>query len=72
MSSRIFSTFSVLLLVLGRPELSSYSTDTRPALKREWHSKTAARLNLARVQEMTRFQKSVEGPGQNFVVIAYV
>jgi hypothetical protein len=44
MSSRNFSTFSVVLLVLGRPERLSSSTDTRPALKREWHSKTAARL----------------------------
>jgi hypothetical protein len=44
MSVRTFSTFSVLLLVLGRPERSSSSTDTRPALKRECHSKTAVRL----------------------------
>jgi hypothetical protein len=34
MSSRIFSSFSVILLVLGRPERSS-STDTQPALKHE-------------------------------------
>jgi hypothetical protein len=32
-----FSTFSAVLLVLGRPERSSSSTDTRPALKRECH-----------------------------------
>jgi hypothetical protein len=44
MSSQIISTFSVILLVLGCPELSSSSTDTRPALKREYHSKTAIRL----------------------------
>jgi hypothetical protein len=44
MSSQIFSTFSIVLLVLGHPELSSSSTDTRPALKRECHSKTAVRL----------------------------
>jgi hypothetical protein len=44
MSSRIFSTFSVVLLVLGHPECSSSSTDTRPALKRECHSKTTVRL----------------------------
>jgi hypothetical protein len=35
----IFSTFSVVLLVLGRPEHLSSSTDTRPALKCECHSK---------------------------------
>jgi hypothetical protein len=40
----IFSTFSVVLLVLGRPERSLSSTDTQPALKRECHSKTAVRL----------------------------
>jgi hypothetical protein len=41
MSSQIFSTFSVALLVLGRLECSSSSTDIRPALKRECYSKTA-------------------------------
>jgi hypothetical protein len=44
MSFRIFSTFSVVSLVLGRPERLSSSTDTRPDLKRECHSKTAVRL----------------------------
>jgi hypothetical protein len=44
MSYRIFSTFAVVLLVLGRPECSSSSADTRPALKRECHSKHAVRL----------------------------
>jgi hypothetical protein len=44
MSSRIFSTFFVVLLVLGHPERSSSSPDTRPALKHECHSKTAAWL----------------------------
>jgi hypothetical protein len=44
MSSRIFPTFSVILLVFGRPELSSSSTDTRLALKRECHSKTPSSL----------------------------
>jgi hypothetical protein len=39
-----FSTFSVILLILGRPEHSSSSTDTRLALKRECHSKTAVQL----------------------------
>jgi hypothetical protein len=40
----IFSTFSVVLLVLGHPEHSSSSTDTRPTLKHECHSKTAVWL----------------------------
>jgi hypothetical protein len=44
MISRIFSTFSVILLVLGRPEHLSSSADTQPALKRECHSETAVRL----------------------------
>jgi hypothetical protein len=43
-SCRNFSTFSVVLLVLRRPERSSFSTETRPALKRECHSKTAVQL----------------------------
>jgi hypothetical protein len=42
MSSRIFSTFSVVLPVLGRPERLSSSTDTQLVLKHECHSKTAA------------------------------
>jgi hypothetical protein len=44
MSSRIFSTFSIVLLVLGCPECLSSSTDTQLALKRECHSKTAVQL----------------------------
>jgi hypothetical protein len=44
MSSRIFSTFSVVLLVLGCPEHLSSSTDTQPALKHECHSKTTVWL----------------------------
>jgi hypothetical protein len=44
MSSRIFSKFSVVLRVLGRPERSSSSTDIRTTLKREYHSKTGVRL----------------------------
>jgi hypothetical protein len=36
--------FSVVLLVLYHPEHSSSSTDTRPALKRECHSKTTVQL----------------------------
>jgi hypothetical protein len=44
LSSQIFSTFSVISLVLGPPERSSSSADTQPALKRECHSKTAVQL----------------------------
>jgi membrane protein implicated in regulation of membrane protease activity len=44
MSSQIFSTFSVVLLLLGHPELSSSSTDTQPALKHECNTKTAVWL----------------------------
>jgi hypothetical protein len=33
-----FSTFSVILLVLGCPDRSSSSTDTQPALKREFRN----------------------------------
>jgi hypothetical protein len=39
-----FSTFSVVLLVLGRIEHSLSSADTLPALKRECHSKTVVWL----------------------------
>jgi hypothetical protein len=42
--SNFFFKFSVVLLVLRRLEFSSLSTYTRPALKRECHSKTADRL----------------------------
>jgi hypothetical protein len=44
MSYRIFSTFSVIFLVLGRPERSSSSTDTRQALNRECHTEIAVRF----------------------------
>jgi hypothetical protein len=44
MSAQIFSTFSIVLLVLCCPELSSSSTDTQLALKHECHSKTAVGL----------------------------
>jgi hypothetical protein len=44
MSSQIFTTFSVVLLVLGCPERLSSLTDTQPALKRECHSKTSVWL----------------------------
>jgi hypothetical protein len=43
MSFLKFSTFSVTLLVLGHPERSSSSSDTRPALKHGCQSKTAVR-----------------------------
>jgi hypothetical protein len=39
-----FSNFFQHFLVLGRPECSLSSTDTRPALKREYLSKTAVGL----------------------------
>jgi hypothetical protein len=41
MSSRISSTFSVGLLVLGHPKHSLPSTNTQQALKCEFLSKTA-------------------------------
>jgi hypothetical protein len=44
MSSRFFSIFSIILLVLGYPKCSSSSADTQPALKHECHSKTTVRL----------------------------
>jgi hypothetical protein len=44
MISRIFSTFSIVLLVLGHPERLSSSTNTQVSLKRQCHSKTVARL----------------------------
>jgi hypothetical protein len=36
MSSQIFSTFSIVLLVLGHPEPLSSSPDTQPVLKHEY------------------------------------
>jgi hypothetical protein len=44
MSSQNFSTFSVILLVLGHPECSKSSTDNQLTLKCECHSKTAVWL----------------------------
>jgi hypothetical protein len=44
MSSKIFSTFAVILLMLGHYERSSSSIDTQPALKHECHSKITGRL----------------------------
>jgi hypothetical protein len=44
MSFRIFSTFSIVSLVLGHPVGSSFSSDTQPVLKCECHSKTAVQL----------------------------
>jgi hypothetical protein len=40
MSSQNFSTFSIILLVLGHPEYSSFSADTQLTLKNECHSKS--------------------------------
>jgi hypothetical protein len=39
-----FSTFSVVLLMLGRPERLSSSTNPQLSLKHECHSKTTVRL----------------------------
>jgi hypothetical protein len=44
--SRKFLTFSVDLPMLGRLEYSSFSTDTRPSLKHEFHLKTAVFKSL--------------------------
>jgi hypothetical protein len=44
MSSQIFLTFSVILLVLGCPECWSSSTDIQPAWKHECQSETAVQL----------------------------
>jgi hypothetical protein len=44
MSSQIFSTFSVVLLMLGHPVCSSSLTDIWSALKSECYSKTAVWL----------------------------
>jgi hypothetical protein len=44
MNSQIFSIFFIILLVLGHPEHSSSSADTRPALKHECHLKSAVWL----------------------------
>jgi hypothetical protein len=44
MSSRLLSTFSVVLLVLGRYKRLSSSTDTRPTFKRDSSSESTVRL----------------------------
>jgi hypothetical protein len=46
MSSQIFSTFTVILLVLGRPERSSSSTDIQPALKHEFQKLLSGLKNV--------------------------
>jgi hypothetical protein len=43
-NSQIFSTFSVVLLMLGHPECLSSSSDSQQALKCECNSKTAVLL----------------------------
>jgi hypothetical protein len=53
----MFSTFSVILLVLGCPEHSSSSADTRPPLKRECHSKTAVWLKKCSPKAYKAFQE---------------
>jgi hypothetical protein len=55
MSSRIFSTVSVVLLVLGCRARSS-PTDTRQALKLECHSKTAVRLKECSLKPTKHFK----------------
>jgi hypothetical protein len=57
MRSRIFSKFSVVLLVLCRPGHSSSSTDIRPALKRECHSKPLS--GLKNVLQKPQASKSI-------------
>jgi hypothetical protein len=56
MSFQIFSTFSIDLLVLGRSKRSSSSTGTRPASKRECHSKTAVWLKECSPKSHEAFQ----------------
>jgi hypothetical protein len=46
MSTRVVSKLSIVLLLVGRPERSSSSIDTRLALKHECHSKTAVHLKV--------------------------
>jgi hypothetical protein len=60
MSSRIFST-SVGLLVLGYPELSSSSTDTRAALKCECYSQTTIQLKNVPKSPKRHFKCSSRG-----------
>jgi hypothetical protein len=56
MSSRILLTVSVFLLVLDRPEHSSSSADTRPALKHECHSETTVQLKECSPKPHEAFQ----------------
>jgi hypothetical protein len=58
-----FSTFSVILPVLGHPECSSSSTDTRLALKHVCHSKTAVQLKEMFSKSLT---KHFKGFGSGF------
>jgi hypothetical protein len=51
-----FSIFSVVFFMLGRHECSSISSDTRPALKRECHSKIAVRPKECSPKASWRFQ----------------
>jgi hypothetical protein len=61
-----FLTFSVFLLVLGRPELPSSSTDTRPALKRECHSETVVRLKECSPKSSRSISRVLEVDLQSF------
>jgi hypothetical protein len=51
-----FSIFSVVLLMLGCPERSSFSTDTQPALKCECSPKPAVQLKECPPKSHDRFQ----------------
>jgi hypothetical protein len=53
-------SFSVVLLVFGRPERSS-STDTRQALKRECHSETVSSLKKFSETDTKHFRGSDSG-----------
>jgi hypothetical protein len=65
----MFSTFSVVLLVLGHPECLASSTDTRPTLKHECHLKTAVRLkecspkasgSISRIYRLTKLHTKLD------------
>jgi hypothetical protein len=57
MTSQIFSTLSVDLLVLEHPERSSSSTHTQSPLKRECHSKTTVQLKECSPKAHKAFQE---------------
>jgi phosphopantetheinyl transferase (holo-ACP synthase) len=65
MSSRFYSTFSIVLLVRGHPERSS-STDTQPALKCECHSVTAVWLKECFLKALQRISSVSVADLQSF------